>query len=305
MKKILLFMTVATMSLTVNAKILRVNNNTGSSAPYSSFNDALSAAEEGDTIMVDASPLNYGAITIKKRIVVIGPGYDLVTNGIIEEGVETANFNGITIEAEGTVLSGVESSGTSTSPGGVTIKANKVVITRCWPNKITLRNASNSVIHQNCINSGIEGYGSTYQESYIQITNNIIKGRISDISNGYIAYNTLSSGTACYHCQNCEIEYNWGTSEFKEYTGTGNHFANNYESRDYSSIFNKSIVNDGPIAAIDVDATLRGTYGAFAGDSPYILSGVPAGPVVQDLIVPTTVEQGSKLQVTVKVGIQK
>ena len=46
-------------------------------------------------------------------------------------------------------------------------------------------------------------------------------------------------------------------------------------------------------------------YGAFAGNDPYILSGVPAGPVVQDLIVPTTVEKGSKMNVTIKVGVVK
>ena len=33
------------------------------------------------------------------------------------------------------------------------------------------------------------------------------------------------------------------------------------------------------------------------------LAGVPSGPVIQDLVVPTTVEMGSKLNVTVKIGM--
>ena len=49
----------------------------------------------------------------------------------------------------------------------------------------------------------------------------------------------------------------------------------------------------------------EGDYGAFAGDSPYVISGIPSAPVIEDLVVPTTVEAGSKMKVTIKVGIQK
>jgi len=45
--------------------------------------------------------------------------------------------------------------------------------------------------------------------------------------------------------------------------------------------------------------------GAFAGDDPYVISGIPAGPVIQDITVPSTVEQGGTLNVTIKLGIQK
>ena len=57
----------------------------------------------------------------------------------------------------------------------------------------------------------------------------------------------------------------------------------------------------------DAELALTGgkNYGAFAGDSPYVLSGIPAAPVIQDLVMPTTVEKGKKMNVTIKVGIQK
>jgi hypothetical protein len=45
--------------------------------------------------------------------------------------------------------------------------------------------------------------------------------------------------------------------------------------------------------------------GAFNGDDPYVISGIPAGPVIQDITVPATVEQGGTLNVTIKLGIQK
>ena len=41
---------------------------------------------------------------------------------------------------------------------------------------------------------------------------------------------------------------------------------------------------------IDLPTGVKSTYGAFAGETPYVLSGVPSGPVIIDLDVPTTVE---------------
>ena len=58
-------------------------------------------------------------------------------------------------------------------------------------------------------------------------------------------------------------------------------------------------------STIELPANVTSTYGAFAGDSPYVLAGVPSGPVIQDLVVPTTVEMGSKMNVTIKIGMQK
>ena len=45
--------------------------------------------------------------------------------------------------------------------------------------------------------------------------------------------------------------------------------------------------------------------GAFNGDDPYVISGIPAGPVIQDITVPASVAQGSTLNVTIKLGVQR
>ena len=301
MKKTFSFMAVFCLAAVANATILRVSNVEGSSAPYSSIGDALSAAAEGDTIMVDASPIAYDFIEIGKRVVLLGPGHSLVKNGIISEGAESATINGIKIDAEGTVVRGI------TIPGGkdITIKAHKVVINRCFVHgSINLRGASNSIIHQNFVGN-VEGYGSESQESYLQVTNNILYGRVSCLHNSYIAYNT-GDGFFIYGCKDCTIEKNWSNRDIsKGSLVTGSSFDDNYVSETYTAALNNSSRYDGSVAAVEVDETLRSTYGAFAGDDPYVLSGVPAGPVIQDLIVPASVEKGSKLQVTIKVGIQQ
>ena len=46
-------------------------------------------------------------------------------------------------------------------------------------------------------------------------------------------------------------------------------------------------------------------YGAFAGDSPYVISGIPTGPYIIGIDAPSTVEVGSTPTVTIKVNISK
>ena len=55
----------------------------------------------------------------------------------------------------------------------------------------------------------------------------------------------------------------------------------------------------------DEDAAAIAGKGAFNGDDPYVISGIPAGPVIQDLTVPASVEQGNNLNITIKLGVQK
>lgn len=303
MKKTIILLTAACMAVAVNARILRVSNVTGCSAPYSTFDAAQEAANPGDTIMIDASGTSYGEISINKQLVVIGAGYFLTENGIIQEGASNTIFGKTTINAEGSVLRGVRTSSSS----HITIKANKVVVNRCYVRgSVILRNATNSIIHQNVIYSNVEGYGSTTEESNIQVSNNFIGGRISVLYNSYIAYNTWNGQP--FSTKNSTFEHNLMTKEIKDtgasYTVVGNSYSDNYVSSAYSKIFNTTYP-DGDFAAIEIDDEIRSTYGAFAGDSPYVISGIPSGPIIEDMIVPTTVEKGSKMQVTIKVGIQK
>ncbi len=46
-------------------------------------------------------------------------------------------------------------------------------------------------------------------------------------------------------------------------------------------------------------------YGAFAGNDPYVISGIPAGPMIEELTIPTSVEEGSVMEVTIKFGTAK
>lgn len=295
MKKTMLFLVAMCIAIAANAKILRVSNVSGSSAPYASFSAAYEVAENNDTIMFDASSVSYGDFEISKSLVLIGPGYWLTTNKIIEEGSETAELGTVTVLSEGCVFKGLTL--------GIVIRANKTIVNRCYIKKLTLRNASNSIIHQNFIRTSVEGYGSDYQESYLQITNNIIFGRISNLTNAYIAYNILKWGWS-FALKDCTIEYNICSREFE--SSNGNNVSNNLVSGAYYKLLESlGTVVDRSFYDAELDEESKNTYGAFAGDSPYILSGVPSGPVIQDLVVPTTVEMGTKMNVTIKVRMVK
>lgn len=314
MKKTILFLAAGALALAANARILRVNNASGSSAPYQTIGAALEAAAEGDTIMLDASTQTYGSVDLNKRVVVLGPGYWLTENGITEEGPGYAMLgSGVqnpTITAEGVVVKGLA------FYRGITIKAPKAVVNKCrFTGGIVLEGADNCIIHQNIVAGDIRG-DQYNKASYCQVTNNILTDGVNGFVDSYIAYNTMhidnSVNFNLYTCRGCTVEHNWSTTELKanETAAAENNFSANHVSEDYKELlhslnYGTDGIIDRDVANLEVDAQLRDAYGAFAGATPYVLSGVPAGPVIQDLVVPASVERGSKLQVTVKVGIQQ
>lgn len=307
MKKAMLILVAACMTSAANAKILRVSNVSGSSAPYSSIEAAQNAAESGDTIMIDASSNSYGAVTlnINKQLVLIGPGYFLVENEIVAEGASSASLGKLTIMCEGTVVKGLEIS-------SVDIQAPKAIVNRCKVGAIAL-NADNCIIHQNYITGAIDGGDSRNQTQYHQITNNILNSNasfvyysISYIGNSYIAYNTSKLSSINFNgVKNSTIEYNIANGFKKDDNYSDNSFHDNYTTSLYNTNLKSNSIIDKDYFEIELPTEDQGKYGAFAGNSPYVLAGVPSGPVIQDLIVPTTVEMGSKMNVTVKIGMVK
>lgn len=301
MKKVLMILAAICMTMAANAKILRVSNVSGSSAPYTTIDDALNAASAGDTIMLDSSPNYYGTINsnynITKKIVLIGPGYWLTENGTVAEGASSAKIGHLTVKAEGVVIKGL-------SVNNFNIQAPKTVINRCSTNNIIFKNeADNGIITQCFITGEIVG------ANFTQLTNNIITSTspndfITDFTNGIIAYNTFRNKNIRIgsSIKNCTFENNlW--KDYNEY-GSGNSYNNNYKT----DIINTQATNDfidTDYYNLEIPAEVISQYGAFAGDSPYVISGVPSGPIITDLEMPTTVEVGSTPTVTIKVSISK
>lgn len=300
MKKVMLILVAACMTAAANAKILRVSNVSGSSAPYSSIDAAHDAAKAGDTIMVDGSNDKYGGnyakYDITKKLVIIGPGYWLVEDGVVAEGASAAYINTLNLKTDGIVVKGM-------SIGNLNISGARAVINRCNIEGLKFNTgADNGVVSQCYITGQPSG------ANYIQMTNNIFTSTtaytlLSGFNNSYIAYNTFrNKNVQLSSITNTTLEHNlW--KDIKN-SSTTNSLNDNYST----DIINTQATNDfidKDYYALEIPADVISKYGAFAGDSPYVLAGVPSGPVIQDLVVPTTVEMGSKMNVTVKIGMVK
>ena len=107
MRKTIVTLVALCAAMTANATILRVSNVNGSTAPYSTIKAAHDAASEGDTIMVDGSETRYGLTEISKRVVLIGPGFWINDNGLVQESAPAAIAEFlIHAGAAGTVIEG-------------------------------------------------------------------------------------------------------------------------------------------------------------------------------------------------------
>lgn len=294
MKKKIVFLAALCLTMGAYANILRVNN-VDSSAPYASIAAAVAAAADGDTIMVDGTSVDYDDVTINKRLVVIGPGYWLRKNEIATEAAQDATIGAITTTQEGTVLMGLQ-------PRNITINASKTIVKRCCITEgISIsKDAANCVIHQNFIGGDVgAGYDNTF---YHQITNNIF-GNVGckGVHESYIAYNTSYKhwGESFWNSANCKIEKNiFYTNDIN--VGDGNTIQDNYiVGEAYQDIQTDKDVRDCPLPQE------ANGYGAFAGNDPYVISGIPAGPMIEELTIPTSVEEGTTMEVTIKLGSTK
>lgn len=261
MKKSLVLLAAVCMVMAANARILRVSNVTGSSAPYSTIQAAHDAANAGDTIMVDGSTTSYGTNEINKQLVLVGPGFWLVENGIMQEAAysATARFN---VKAPGTVIMGFRLTD-GVNCGLYIYESNCVVTKNYFPSNsdglaLADNKANNTIICKNYFHrGGINGHGN----NNIQITNNIfyltgssdkaITGG-NGIDNSYIAYNTIltnkTSNIVFYRVYNSTIENNIIPNNDVNYGNVNiqnsNEYSNNYvgeflTSEEFSSINNR------------------------------------------------------------------
>ena len=304
MKKIFLGACLC-MAVAAQAKVFRVNNVAGM-APYQTINDAVKAAANGDTIMVDGAVEPYSEAIINKQLVIVGPGYFLTENGMNTVNNLAAKVNGMRIEEAGVTIIGLYFN----TMYKFTVKASKTVVTRCYfasETKPNISEADNCVFHQNYFYYENFNCNST---SNHQFTNNIFqRGYVNNLRNSYIGYNTfcLNEAISTWRDEGNTFEKNivsgWEASNWL----SSNTFIDNY-------IFESGAFMDGRAYPENDKQVLEKTnalpaaasgYGAFAGDDPYRLSGIPAGPVIEQLTVSASVEEGSPLNVTIKLGLQK
>ncbi|MDR2037413.1 MAG: hypothetical protein LBQ60_05770 [Bacteroidales bacterium] len=123
MKKICIYIFVLAgffASQNLHAKIWRVNNNPGKSCDFTNLTDALRSknVSEKDTIHIEGSVTPYGkdtqtatnCDTIRQKLVIIGPGYQLSSNAETQHFKESAKVKTLHVAstAAGTIIAGIE-----------------------------------------------------------------------------------------------------------------------------------------------------------------------------------------------------
>ena len=165
---------------------------------FTTIQAAINAASAGDTILVAGSNTNYASVTISKKVILIGTGYDPD-----KENKLVSTINGITLNSSstsGSVIMGFALNGAVNFLTG-SIYSN-ITIRRCFflNNGIIANDSTiNMVIAENvfwltiCCGNEIS-YGTSRSSSNLLITNNIF-GFSANGNNNCINNNGGNAGT--------------------------------------------------------------------------------------------------------------
>jgi len=320
------------------AKSWRLSNNPAVNADFSTFQAAHDAATEGDTIYVDGTGenLSYGAATITKKLIIIGPGYFLNENDSTQVAKTVARFNSMLIEpsAAGTEVYGIYFQ--HYSGYHLKIRASNVVISRNYFNqsgndRILLRdNIQNVSITQNYAFSLSIEAGVT---SNILVANNFFGDRVEmgNTSSGIFLNNVVRYHIQVYNSTiKNNIIYSDGSSNVlsENFSGSGNTIGYNISRVNLGASANSTNKANVNMSEVFVDFAGNQGYstdgrwqlktggpasgagengidcGMFGGSAPYILSGLPPVPRIYEAVIPTSGSSVSGLPVIIKVKAQ-
>ncbi|MFZ4399434.1 MAG: hypothetical protein ACOYO1_05320 [Bacteroidales bacterium] len=325
MKKIFFLTIITAFTLNVNAKVWRLNNNYGISADFSIWDTAYANANAYDTIYVEGSVIGYGNMSLNKPLSIIGPGYFLNQNPQTQKSINSSNFGTISfnVGSSGSIISGLEFSEADIWCGNISITKNRITNIYFYGSSY-----SNIKISQNSIANSIQSQDPTGIKNNIIIDNNIFHdGTGINLTNNYsglINNNVIISGysyyTGYYNAINTydfvisnNIIHNGSISNVG-ITNVFNNICNgtqlpagngNQLYVGMSNVFQGSGSSDGQwqlkAGSPAIGAGTNGTdCGAFGGDDPYILSGLPSIPAVYQITTSGVGSVSNGLNVNVK-----
>jgi len=302
--------------------IIRVNNNEGIDADYTTLQEAHDNAENGDIIYLEGSENSYGDCNISKKVRIIGTGYSSLStnNSSISYDKRGVRVGKILFEgnSSGSIIEGVRTSFITLWVGNITILNNYIsgIILKPY-------NASDAIY--NCVVSGnyIVDDGGTYNGGSVNLifTNNIVVEdfRLSSSSSGIIKNNIFASSSVI----SPETRLNNSIVENNIFLGHNNKFYNctivnniftrdegygddNFYNINKDSLFIGSgdlgeqykLKENSPAKGVASDG---GDCGIFGGSTPFPLFGLPSLPIIYDDQIPTTATKEEGINVQVKI----
>lgn len=330
--KTFLLLTLLALSQASFAAVLRVNNNPGVNAPYSSATTAISAAASGDTILLEGSATSYGTFSFSKRLTICGTGYFL-NSSTPNPYTQAASYNAIAdniicnLGSKGSVVEGIEiSTVLIVGDSAITIQRNNFGYT----SGISLAPYSNAIAGDTIRNNFINRIytNSSNRVKDLMLYNNILFGNGMSfnnstslaLSNGYCFNNSfVANGGMTFACANFVFQNNifnqpdFGTTLASNtffYNISGNANIPSGNSNVLSASMSSTYLGwssatgyspDGRYQLASSSPGIGAGYlngvavdcGAFGGPAPYILSGMPPVPSVYQLTAPSQTASGA------------
>lgn len=302
----------------------------------SNFQSLINANPVGTTYLVE--PGNYGLLNINKKIYIIGTGFNLDNGSVYFNQI---NFNN---SSQGSILSSVHTNVINIGVDNITVMRSKIsgilrIGADSTSNGNQLISAKNVKIKQ-CFISDLNGSVHNNQIDNFIIHNNIFEGNIESIYSQGLVYNN-TFGVKHIQCGSqgavSSLMYNNIIIPEKEYDSSpicgGNkstttsfyhnlvmvddfntNDTSNLEVSNFSSVFVGYPTNNG--SGVDgrwklsqnspaKNAGVNGEdCGAFGGSEPYIENGLPAGPIITEVIAPAGAAAGQTITIQVKAKTQ-
>ena len=335
------FLACLLVSAPLVAATLRVNNFPAAQAEHLTIQSAIDAAEDGDTLLIEGSSTVYASFSVQnKRLNLIGPGYELADNlgtpanklGAIVQGGPSSirTSSAASGSAAGTLVAGLE----FRSELSLESAAN-LLISRCYINGSAsgrlVINSPATVISQCFLAGSSPLSASGPQMADLRIENCLMPNAYLSWSSSTVTlrnsllYSMSGSSSGSLSAEN-NIFLSSFSGPFDRFTFRNNLFYGNLPSgisgsgnMSYSSqndlmanINNSAASFDGRYqlqaygSQLFTAAHYAGTdgthIGPFGGANPYILSGIPPLPTIDEVSAPRFAAPGAPLSVRVKVS---
>jgi hypothetical protein len=320
----------------LSAATWRVNNTPDTSPDYTTIQDAINAAATGDIVLVEGSSTPYQGFTLStKRLTLIGPGYRLGDNlgtpadkmAAIIQNPSYVQQGGPSWTTSGSLVLGLHFT------SQLTLEACRgVTVSRCLFDSATLRvSGPENVVSQCFIRGGLEldsrASGTRVENNLFESGNFYLSGSITPWV-VYITNNVLGNLSVSASSLSLVLDNNIVTGSVGSLVSPSNDIVcrNNLINGPLPS----GLVGTGNISFTSFDAVMPnyasntasfdGKYqlgpgspalnagtdgshiGPFGGLNPYILSGVPPLPSIDELSVPQIVRPGGDVTIQIKVG---
>jgi hypothetical protein len=308
--------------------VRRVSNALGAGAPYTTIQAALTAASNGDIILVEGSPTNYAGATISvtKQVTIQGPGYFLDQNNGLQVNLNDASaVSIISFDAgsAGSVIRGMKTSSITINTSNITVTNNYIV------GGIDCNTGSNNIVISGNYLTGI--IRSFSNMTNLLIANNYAGGGISFSLSvttlAVVTNNVIAAGGTNYYLQNSTIENNIfltaGTAigETLNSTIKNNVFVSASQTNaDATNVFGATVAAlfvglpgnttdtqwklkpGSPALGAGVGGTDCGMYAGI--NPPYRISGIATGqPTITNFTAPGTVPANGTLNVKVSAKV--